>query len=118
MIVGNILRDDGWKSRDIKDVLNWNREQDTRDLRRNDLNELLENMMALSALEEKSWKSDESGTSKKSWISEKSNQKIVMNEKFAIVMHLPILKFGGWNNLQRSSPKLLDELLMRTNRGC
>ena len=67
---------DGRRSRDIKDVMDWYREEDARHLRRNKLNELVENMTALNSLKVKIWKSETS------WTSEHSNQNIVMNEEF------------------------------------
>ena len=50
---------DGRESRYIREVLDWLREQDARDLERDGLNGLIENMTALSGLEksEKSWRS-------------------------------------------------------------
>ena len=69
------LEMDGRKSRYIQEVLDWYREQDAGDFRRRKLNELVENMTALNALERKFWKSE------KSWKSEeKVNQNNVMNE--------------------------------------
>ena len=44
---------DGRRSRYIKEVLDWYREEDAGYLRRSDLNELVESMTALSALEDK-----------------------------------------------------------------
>ena len=70
----------------------------------------------------------------------KINQKIVMDEELVqngvmdakfmknfvmdakidpkVVMDLSTLKIGGWKVMQLSSRKLLEELLMRMNRGC
>ena len=57
-------------------------------------------------------------------------QKGVMNEKFVknfvmnaridpkVVMVLSIFKNGGWNSLQHINQNLLEEFLMRKNRGC
>ena len=57
---------DGRKSRYIGEVLEWYRGEDAGDLKRSELNELLENMTRLNALEVKIWK---------------SGQKIVMDEE-------------------------------------
>ena len=56
----------GRKSRYIGKVLEWYRGEDAGDLKRNEENELVENMTCLNALEGQIWKSD---------------QKIVMDEK-------------------------------------
>ena len=64
---------DGRESRYIKEVLDWYRHEDVGDLRRSELNELVESMACLDAHE---------GKSEKSWKSENSNQNIVMNEEF------------------------------------
>ena len=61
------------KSRHIKEVLGWFPE-DAGDLRGRELNELVGNMTALNALDEKFWKSE------KGWKSEKSNSLIVMRK--------------------------------------
>ena len=57
------------------------------------------------------------------WKSEKSNQKIVMDEKFVknsmmnatidpkVVMDLSTFKIDGWNNVQPSNQKLLEEFM-------
>ena len=50
----------GRKSRCIKDVLGWHREEDAGDLKRNELNESVENMTCLNAFEVKIWKSETS----------------------------------------------------------
>ena len=49
---------DGRKSRNIKEVLEWFREEDARDLRRSDLNKTVEGMSCLNALEGKIWKNN------------------------------------------------------------
>ena len=101
---------DGRESRYIKEVLDWYRHEDVGDLRRIELNELVESMTCLNALEEKS---------EKSWKSEKSNQNIVMNEEFVkdsvmsaktdltVLMELSTFIIGGWNNLQPSNQRSL-----------
>ena len=60
---------DGRSSRYIREVLEWYRAEDSGDLKRSELNELVENMTCLNVFEVKSWKT---------W---KSNSKSVMNEK-------------------------------------
>ena len=50
---------DGRKSRYIGEVLEWYRGADAGDLKRSELNELLENLTSLNALEGKFWKSDQ-----------------------------------------------------------
>ena len=57
---------DGRQSRYIGEVLEWYRGEDARDLKRSELNELVENLTCLDAFEGKIWK---------------SNQKVVMNEE-------------------------------------
>ena len=52
------------------EVLDWHRGEDVRDLKRSELNELVEKLTCLNALEEKIWKID--------W---KRNRKIVMDDK-------------------------------------
>ena len=82
----------------------------------------------------KIWKSDQKVvTDEKSWKTWKSNQKIVMNEELVqngvlnekfvknivinaqidpqVVMDLSISKIGGWNSLQPSNQKLLEEFI-------
>ena len=49
---------DGRKSRCIKEVLDWNREKDARDLGRSELNEFVESMTCFNPLEVKFWKSE------------------------------------------------------------
>ena len=66
---------DGRESRYIKEVLEWYREEDARDLRRSELNELVDSMTCLSAFK---------GERRKSWKSAKGNQNIVMNEEFVM----------------------------------
>ena len=80
--------------------------KDAGDLKRSELNELVENLTCLNALEGKFWKSD---------------QKIVMDGKFVknfvmdakidpkVVMDLSIFKIGGWNSLQPIKQKLLKQ---------
>ena len=67
---------DGRKSRYIGEVLEWYRGEDARDLKRSELNELVENLTCLNALEGKIWKSDQ-----KIVTDEKINPKILMDEK-------------------------------------
>ena len=50
---------DGRKSRYIGEVLEWYRGEDAGDLKRSELNELVEHLTCLDALEEKIWKSDQ-----------------------------------------------------------
>ena len=50
---------DGRKSRYIKEVLDWYRDERATDLRRSELNELVENMTCLNDLEVKIWKSEQ-----------------------------------------------------------
>ena len=72
---------DGRKSRYIGEVLDWYRGEDARDLK-SELNELVENLTCLNALEVKIWKSTQKVvTDEKSWKTWKSNQNSVMNEE-------------------------------------
>ena len=55
----DVLLMDGRKSRYIREVLEWYRRENAGDLKRSELNELVENMTCLNALEVKIWKSDQ-----------------------------------------------------------
>ena len=126
---------DGRQSRYIKEVLDWYREEDARDLRRSELNEQVESMTCLNPpIEGENWKSENS------WKSEKGNQNIVISEKFVknIVMNEEFGKSTVMNAkiapkvvMDLSISKLVDgtvckppfkiywkNLLVRTNRGC
>ena len=73
---------DGRKSRYIRELLDWYRGEDAEDLKRSEVNELVENMACLSALAGKICKSNPKiVTDEKSWKEWKSNQKIAMNEE-------------------------------------
>ena len=130
---------DGRKSRYIGEALEWYRGEDAEDLKRSELNELVENLTCLDALEVKIWKSDQKV------VDDKINPKIVMDEELAqndvmdeylvqndvmdgkfernfvmdakidpkVVMDLSIFKIGGWNNLQP-----INQNLLRMNCGC
>ena len=120
------------------------RREDAGDLKRSELNELVENLTCLNALEGTFWKSNQKVvtdgkinpkilTDEKSWKPLKRNQKSVMNEELVqngvmneelvqngvmnaeidpkIVMDLPIFKIGGWNSLQPSKQKMLEEFI-------
>ena len=83
-----------------------------------ELNELVEHLTCLNALEEKNWKSDQ-----KVVMNEDLVQNSAMNDKFVknfvmnaiigpkVVMDLSIFKIGGWNSLQTSNRKLLEEFI-------
>ena len=73
-------------------MLDWCRGEDLGDLKRSELNELVENLTCLDALEGKIWKSNQKVVTdekinpkilmdEKSWKTCKSNQMIVMNEE-------------------------------------
>ena len=97
---------DGRKSRHIKEVLDWYREEDAGDLRRSELSDIVESMTCLNALEVKFWKSE------KSWKSEQSNQNIVLREEFVKISVVEAQidpKVVDLNNLQPSNQKLLEE---------
>ena len=51
--LGVLCEMDGRESRYVKEVLDWYRQEDTRDLKINELNELVESMTRLNALEGK-----------------------------------------------------------------
>ena len=119
---------DGRKSAYIGEVMEWYRGEDASDLKRSELNELVENVTCLNALEEKIWKSDQKGV-----MDDKINQKIVMCEglvqngvmdgKFLknfvmdakfdpkVVIDLSIFEIGGWNSLQPINQNLLEEFI-------
>ena len=100
---------DGRESRCVKEVLDWYREEDAGGLRRSELNDQVESMTCLNAF----------------WESEKSNQNLVMNEKYVknsvmnakidpgVVMDLSVFKIGGWNILQPGAKNCWKNLLMR-----
>ena len=67
---------DGRKSRYIGEVLEWCRGEDTGDLKRSELNELVEKLTCLNALEGKLWKSD-----RKVVMDDKISREIVMDEE-------------------------------------
>ena len=67
---------DGRKSRYIKEVVEWYRGEDAGDLKRSELNYLVENLTCLNVLEVKFWKSDQ-----KVVMDDKMNQKVVMDEE-------------------------------------
>ena len=103
------------------------------------MNELVENLTCLNAFEEKFWKRNQKVvkdekinpkilTDEKSWKTWKSNEKIVMNEELVqngvmneqfvknfvmnakiVAMDLSVFGVGGWNILQPSNQKLLEE---------
>ena len=96
---------DGRKSRHIGEVLEWYRGEDARDLKRSELNEMVENLTCLNALEGEIWK---------------CGQKIVMDEELVqddvidakidpkVVTDLSMFKIGGWNSLQPINQNLLE----------
>ena len=104
----------------------WYRGEDARNLKRSELNEVVENLTCLNAFEVKIWKSDE-----KVVMDDKFNQKIVMNENSwknfvmnakidpKVVMDLSIFKIGGFGTVCNSSINIgRKNLLTRMNRGC
>ena len=129
---------DGRKSRYIGEVLEWCRGEDAGDLKRSELNQLVENLTCLNAFEGKIWKSDQ-----KVVMDEKINQKIVMDEELVqdnvmnedlvqngvmdgkfvknfvmnakidpkVVVALSRFKIGGWNSLQPINQILLEEFI-------
>ena len=108
---------DGRKSRYIGEVLEWYRGEDAGDLKRSELNELVENLTCLNAFEGKIWKK----INPKIVMDGKLIQNVVMGGKFVknfvmdaktdpkVVMDLSIFKIGGWNSLQPINQKLLEE---------
>ena len=126
---------DGRKSRYIGEVLERYQGEGAGDLKKNELDELVENWTCLNALGRKIWKiNSKILMDEKSWKTWKSNQKIVVesnqsivtDEDFVknsvmdeekennlmdakigpkVVMDLSMFKIGGWNNLQPSNQK-------------
>ena len=106
----------GRKRRYIGEVLKWYRGEDVGDRKRSELNDLVENLTCLNALEEKFWKSNQ-----KVVMDDKSNQNVVMDGQFVenivmdatidpeVVMDLSIFKIGGWNTSQPSNQNLSEE---------
>ena len=80
--------------------MEWYRGEDAGDLKKSELNELVENLTCLNALEGKIWKSD---------------QKVVMDAKIdpKVVMDLSMFKIGGWNSLQPNNQNLLQEFVQK-----
>ena len=73
---------DGRKLRYIGEVLDWYRREDAGDLKRSELNELVENLTCLNAFKGKIWKSNQKVvTDEKSWKTWKSNLNSVTNEE-------------------------------------
>ena len=108
---------DGRKSRHIGEVLEWYRGEDAGDLKRSELNALVETLACLNDLVAKTWKSDQKVVmddeiSQKNVMDEELVQNGVMDGKFVkivlmdakldpkVVMDLSIFKIGGWNSLQ------------------
>ena len=131
---------DGRRSRNIGEVLERYRGEDAGDLKRSELNELVENWTCLNALEREMWEiNPKILMNEKSWKTWKSNQKIVMDEELVqnivmdeelvqnIVMDeelvhdvvmdelcdgdLSMFKIGGWKIMQLSNRKLLERFL-------
>ena len=107
---------DGRKSRLIGLVLDWLGGEDTGDLKRSELDELVENMTCLNALAGEMWNfNSKIVTNEKqvqnSVMNENLVKNIVMNAKIdpKVVMDLSIFKIGGWNSLQPINQKLLEE---------
>ena len=75
-------RMDGRKSRYIREVLDWYRGEDAGDLKRSELNELVENKTCPNGLVGEMMKfNPKILTDEKSWQTWKSNQNIAMNEE-------------------------------------
>ena len=73
---------DGRKSRHIREMLDWYRGEDARDLKRRELNEVVENMTCINALAGEMWTiNPKIVTDEQSWKTRKNNQKIAMNEE-------------------------------------
>ena len=73
---------DGRSSRYNREVLDWYRGEDAGDLKRSELNELVENLTRFNALERKLPKSNQKvAMDEKSWKTLESNQNSVMNEE-------------------------------------
>ena len=73
---------DGRKSLYITEVLDWYGREDARDLKRNELHELIGNMTCLNALAGEFWKCNAKVvTDEQSWKFWQSNQKIGMSEE-------------------------------------
>ena len=119
---------DGRKSRYIGEVLERYRGEDAGDLKKSELNALVENWTCLNALERKIWKINpkilmHEVVSQNVVMDEELVQNGVMDEKFVknfvmdakidpkVVMDLSMFKIGAWNSLQPSNPNLLDEFL-------
>ena len=97
---------------------NWYRGEDAGDLKRSELNDSVENMTCLIALEGKIWKSDQKIVMsekfvKNSMMNEKIVKNGVMNAKIdpKVVMDLSKNKIGGWISLKPSNQKLLEEFV-------
>ena len=91
---------DGRNSRYIGEVLDWYRGEDAGDLKRSELNELVENLVCLNALEGKIWKNNHKvETDEKSWKTWKSNQNSLMSEELVqnSVMNEELVQSGVMN---------------------
>ena len=123
----------------IGELLDWYRGEDAGDLTRTELNELVENLTCLNAVEGKIWKKSD----QKVVMDDKTNQKIVMDgdlvqniamdeelvqngvmdgkflknfvmdAKFdpKVVMDLSMFKIDGWNSLLSINQNLLEEFI-------
>ena len=88
-------------------MLEWYRGEDAGDLKRSELNVLVENLSCLNAFVGKIWKSDhkvlvDEKLVKNGVTDGKFVKNFVMDAKFdpKVVMDLSIFKNGGWNSLQ------------------
>ena len=106
---------DGRKSRFIGEVLDWYRGEDAGDLKRSEVNELVENLACLNALEETSWKSNQVVTDEKSGKTWKSNQNSVLNEELVqnVVMNEQVVKNFVLN--AKIDPKVVMDLSIFLN---
>ena len=112
--------------------MEWYRGEDAGDLKRSELNGLVENFTCPNALE---WKSNQKVVmddqiTQNDVMEEELVQKGVMDGKFVknfvmdakidpkVVMDLSIFKIGGWNSLQPINKNLLEEFMDEKFRGC
>ena len=104
---------DGRKSRYIGKVSEWYRGEDAGDLKRSELNELVENLTCLNALEGKIWKTDLLIVMVQNGVMDgKFVKNFVLDAKIdpKVLMDLSIFKKNvGWNSLQPIDQNLLEE---------
>ena len=99
----------------------WNGiEEDARDVKRIESNQLVENLTCLNAREGKIWKSDQKVVMDEALVQNgAADQELVQNGAMdvkidpKVVVDLSIFKIGGWNSLNSTNQNLLEESIVK-----